>query len=266
VLSSFNDDYLDDRFFAEIDLDVVLSQGRAISVIRYDLSLQSNFLNYQVLAGKATLALDVYSKQTLYRSTVIVPANGEIRYMGGELFGTVEVTPYLLNQEANDYFKPLGVHAEYRDATFSVAKGDVLAIGETFEFEVVPDVQSLPDLMTVELASEFKTTEYDFELDRSAILIRVGRDVMRYWEMASADSQIKPNLFQGIYKDCILFALSEIAAGGHDDSLWAKALKSRALENGFEISKEMDLSELNKVALSLVAGNGISKLLKNAGA
>jgi hypothetical protein len=119
--------------------------------------------------------------------------------------------------------------------------------------------------MTVELAPELSPSAYEIDLQGSSILIRVGRDVMKYWEIASGDGQMKPNLFQGIYKDCIFFALQEIAqSGGSEDALWAKALVENVRSAGYILSPTMEPHELNAIALELVSPKGLKKLLKNA--
>lgn len=266
VLAGFNDDYLESEFLGKLELEIENVNDASKITLQFQLELSSEFLTRKIESGAATYVLDIFSKQTLFRQTFPVANSGSLTFENGELFGSVEVTPYILSQETDARFSPTGVHAEYRDSLFTIGVGDVLAIGATTLFEVAPDTSSMPELMTVELAPDLSPSAYEIDLQGSSILIRVGVDVMAYWEMASGDGQMKPNLFQSIYKDCIFFALQEIAyGGGQEDAMWAKALESRAREKGHLLSPALGAPELNAIALDLVSPQGLKKLLKNAG-
>lgn len=265
VLASFNDDYLNSEFLSNIDLIIESDTGVSKITIAHDLGTTSDFLSGLQTAQEVAFYLDVFSKQTLFRQTYEVEPSGKLSFPNGELFGTVEVTPYLLTKTDITNFVPTGVHTEYRSSQFALKAGDVLGIGTTAIFEVVPDTSSLPELMTVELAPDLNPSAYEIDLQGSSILIRVGSDVMKYWEIASGDGQMKPNLFQGIYKDCIFFALQEIAqGGGSEDALWAKALVEKVKAAGYSLSSTMESHEINSIALELVSPKGLKKLLKNA--
>lgn len=265
VLAAFNDDYPSSKFEAALDLRIKAEDGFSRVELDFEVTLTSEYLGTMLGTREATLVLDIFAKQTLFRQSFEVAQSGTISFVNGELFGTVEITPYLLAGEANQSFKPAGVHDEYRGATFSIEMGDVLAVGQTHVFEITPDTSSLPELMTVELATDLSSSAYEIDLSGSSILIRVGSDVMKYWEIASGDGQMKPNLFQGIYKDCIFFALQEIVQGaGQVDALWAKSLEARALEKGHVLSVALGVHEINAIALDLVSAHGLKKLLKNA--
>jgi hypothetical protein len=104
VLAAFNDDYLDAAFLSSIDLLVDSSSGASEITINFDLGTTSGFLSDLYETQKASFYLDVFSKQTLLRQTVEVSSAGSLSFPNGELFGTVELTPYLLTKiDIDDY-------------------------------------------------------------------------------------------------------------------------------------------------------------------
>jgi hypothetical protein len=266
VLSYLSDDYNDGSTFeADFDLNLDLVEGKNSVDVEYDVRLDNVEINELIIDRKAKLVLDVSASQTLFRDTYqLTSFKGELPFNGGDLYGTLEITAYVIATKDIPQFISVGFNKEFQAHYFSVRSGDVLAISETSVFEIVFDRDSDPDLMRVVLADGLTPNEYEFDLYASVISVRVGENVMNYWNRTRADREAKPHLYQGIYKDCLMFAIEELS---NDPSLqdfyWAKALKEKveAIDGVFHAN--MKSAEANSLALKLVASEGLLKVIKN---
>ena len=266
VLSYLSDDYNDGSVFAaDFDLHFELVGGINRVEVRYDISLTNAELNELLLDRRLKLVLDISSPQTLFRDTYpLATFEGKIDLTGGELYGTIELTCYLVAIDEMSQFTNRGLNREFQGGTFFVRKGDVLGISETSNFEVLFDRNSDPDLMRVVLADGLEPNDYEFDLNSSVISVRVGANVMDYWNRTRADRDTKPHLYQGIYKDCLMFAIEELANDpALEEFLWAKALKEKIDAIDGLIFSGMKSSEANSLALKLVASEGLLKVIKN---
>lgn len=267
VLSYLNDDYNDGSAFeADFDLNLDLIAGKNNVEIQYDVRLNNLELNETLIDRKTKLVLDIASPQTLFRETrPLTSFTGQLSFDGGELYGTLEVTAYLVAMQEMPNFTSKGFNKEYQGGVFEVHNGDVLGISETSVFEIVFDRDSDPDLMRVVLSDGLAPNDYEFDLNASVISVRVGENVMNYWNRTRADRDAKPHLYQGIYKDCLMFAIEELSNDpALQDFYWAKALKDKVEAIDGVLYPGMKSTEANSLALKLVAGEGLMKVIKNA--
>ena len=267
VLSYLNDDYNDGSAFeADFDLNLDLLAGKNTVEIHYDVRLNNSELNETLIDRKAKLVLDIAAPQTLFRETrPLTSFTGQLPFDGGELYGTLEVTAYLVAMQEMPKFTNKGFNKEYQGGVFEVQNGDVLGISETSVFEIVFDRDSDPDLMRVVLSDGLEPNDYEFDLNASVISVRVGENVMNYWNRTRADRDAKPHLYQGIYKDCLMFAIEELSNDpALQDFYWAKALKDKVEAIDGVLYPGMKSTEANSLALKLVAGEGLMKVIKNA--
>lgn len=263
VLSPSSDDFLGATFDADLDFKPTKEEGGTSFTLDFAIQLNSEFLSTQVQEGLAELWLDVESPETLHRQAYPIQSSGSLQFAKGALFGKVTLTPYLLASVPQTKYTPRGVHHEYSGAEFSVRPGDVLAYGPSQDFEFIRDETSDPDFITFVLAPEMDPDVYQVDVMGSPILVRAGSNVMTYWSKAREDAFTKPALYQGVYKDCVLFALSALAANEvGEDVYWAKALLSKVQDLGISEVSGLDSQELNEVAQRLLARDGLKKALK----
>lgn len=266
MLSYLSDDYNDGSTFeADFDLNLDLIAGKNIIDMEYDVRLNNVELNELLIDRQAKLVLDISASQTLFRDTYHLNTfKGQLSFTGGELYGTLEVTAYLIAMQDIPQFTNIGFNKEYQSGVFGVRNGDVLGISETSVFEIVFDRDANPDLMRVVLSDGLDANDYEFDLNGSVISVRVGENVMNYWNRTRADRDAKPHLYQGIYKDCLMFAIEELSNDpALQDFYWAKALKDKVEAIDGFLYAGMKAAEANSLALKLVAGEGLLKVIKN---
>lgn len=263
VLSPSSDDYLEARLDVDLEFKSLKEDGGTAFLLEYKVQLDSEFLLDQIQKGLSELWLDIESPETLQRQAYPIQSSGDLQFAKGSLFGKVTVTPYVLSACFQQNYKPLAVHHEYQGAEFIVRSGDVLAFGPSQDFEFIRDETSDPDFITFVLVPDMDPDVYQIDVMGSPILVRAGSNVMAYWSKAREDAFTKPALYQGVYKDCVLFALKALATDEVGaDVYWAKALMSRVQELGLTELTGLDSQELNEVAQRLLARDGLKKALK----
>jgi hypothetical protein len=260
VVTIGGSDYENTIFMNEVSLGFELENSASLPKISWELNIDNESIQSLLADRKAGFVLDVLSKETLTRESFSVSPSGSKSYAAGELYGSVEVTPYLLAIEEIPVFRPLDLNLEYGDITFEIGKGDVLAIGETFLFEIIPDTTALPDEMVVRLSTDLDKDTYEISLSGSTIIVLAGSAVKEYWDRVHEDPAEKSHLYQSIYKDCVHVALQKIVEGD-EDSLWAKSLLSTLESKGLSIPAAPNENDLNVIALKIMAEKGIQKTL-----
>jgi hypothetical protein len=266
VLSYLSDDYNDgSKFEADIDLNLDLVGSKNVVDLVFDVRLTNTELNELLLDRRAKLVLDVSSPQTLFRDSYPLAAfSGKISFSSGELYGSLEITAYVVAMQDFPQFSNVGFNKEFQGGVFQVQNGDVLAISETSVFDIVFDRDSDPDLMRVILSDGLEPNDYEFDLHAAVISVRVGENVMNYWSRVRADKEAKPHLYQGIYKDCLMFAIEGLSSEPSlQEFYWAKSLKEKIEAIDGLIHADMTSTEANSLALKLVASEGLLKVIKN---
>lgn len=260
VVSIGGTDYKDTVFENEVTCSFELVDGVSHPQLTWRVSVSNPVLDGLFAAGQIKFVLDVLAKETLTRQSFEVQPSGSKLFAAGDLYGTVQVTPYLIASSTIPDFRPTGLNLEYGDSTFEIGNGDVLGIGDTFIFEIVPDTTALPDEMVVKLSEDVDKDTYEIILTDSTIIVFAGKDVKEYWDRVHENPEQKSYLYQSIYKDCVLVALKKIV-DEDSDSQWAKSLKANLEARGLTISAEPSENELNVIALKLMAPRGIQKTL-----
>jgi hypothetical protein len=268
VLAEFNDDYLPPaKFSGRAQFTVRDENGRSTPIMRYEFELVSQSLESMLDAKEAEVVVELDCRETLYRTVIrLGDASGELELEAGELIGGVDVTFYVLALNDIPIFAPAGINVEYGSQKFSVTAGDPLAItlADSAEFDF--NWKSKPDLMKVLLAKELDPYAYEFDCTSSPIIIRVGEKYQQYWQQTRGDAATKPHLYQGIYKDCMAAALTILKNDPDNDTAWARALIGRLEDLGTNVDPNWEFDDINRLALKIVASQGIEKLVESKNA
>jgi hypothetical protein len=215
----------------------------------------------------ATYALDISCTDTLYRKVVYCDlGSGEIEFLPGELYGKVTVEPLVVILKPVMNFTAPDLNEEYQGMTFTLSAGDTIAIDETISRYIEFDKLKFESLVRIQTAPEIPPETYRFDLQSDVIVILMGKDFRRLWEVYREERDKAPFLAMAVYKDCILAALNYISnnAGEADQYKWARALQVKLFSLGRRINEGADFDDLNTHAQQLVSKLSVQRILRNA--
>lgn len=234
VLAFFSPDYLQgNRFDCSVELDFD-EDGAAVT--RVSFNLENDYLRDLLADGKAGLAIDVLSSETISRRFFWLDGfDSEVKLEGLDLYGEIEIAPLLVAKEDISDFLPEYINSEYSRNKFSVAKGEPLAIAPVFVAEVQPDY--LQPVDPFEIVSREKKDPYWYELDATSnkLVLSVSEDLYAAILLAKSDSNVAHMLFPSIYQDAVEAAIQEMQLEGSDSRYWSRSLRDRLLEGDIDL-------------------------------
>ena len=214
---------------------------------------------------KAKYAALVISNETFYRKLFMSKDKEQsASFRLDDLYGRVEIEPYIVVTESVEEFSSADLDAEYGDATFSLQPGDILAVGKTTIETVEFEKTSIEALIRVRDGDERVQPEhYYIEPGDYYIYICMGKKFRKVFDWARSDSKYRPFLALSVYKDAVFHALWELA--NNEDGAtqhWGRALQKRVDELGLTLGEDpTDISKLNEIAQAIFSAEGIEKLI-----
>jgi len=259
------DDYVCEfGYKAEIE-ELAIDQGSGKISLKVNHDCEITELSDLVDKGVAAYAIKVSSVIT-NTMKIIISSNGNEQTQlmnASDFYGRVEMTPMLVALNRTDHYTSQFLNEEFQDVVFSLAPGDVLAIGDkierTFEFSGA----KFESLVKAILSKDIEDNAYEIDVEGNFIRILMGEKLFMAWNALKEMHLIRPLLAMSIYKDCFLIALDEYAKNEESrDRKWAYALtrKIDELPMVVELDKDTSLSDLNTYAQLILEKEGASKL------
>lgn len=263
VLSNFGDDF---GSSAELtfEVDVEIDKESQEVLLHYAVDWSSDWLDEYMLDGYAAPFLDIECRATLFRRLEpLTQLRGTLALGGGQVVGSVCVTPVVLASTDNGSYRPEGLSLEFGDRSFRVQRGDFLAIGPTEIFDLEFERTLAKNMVVLRPSdSEDYREVYRLDFEGDKIVINVGADLLVAVQTMRSSKELQPYLWASIYKDCIAGALKylfEEEDGEETQLVWGRALL-RKLD---ELKKAPNRSEAQweeLVAQMLVADRGLKKV------
>ena len=261
-----SDDFVDSDFQTTIDFDKKTVEGIEFVVMSYGFLMSNDSVSELITKKSATYALDISCADTLYRRVVYCDSGyGQLEFLPGELFGKVTVEPIVVILKPVLNFYSADLNQEYQGMAFNLGPGDTIAIDETISRYIEFDKLKFESLVRIQTAPEIPSETYRFDLQSDYIIILMGKDFRRLWEVYREERDKAPFLAMSVYKDCILAALDYISKNEADSEQfkWARALKVKLFNLGRKINENAEFDDLNSHAQQLVSKLSIQRLLKN---
>lgn len=265
VLSKENRDFIDDsEFSVELKARLVQNKKEDNLSIDYLARFHSPGIAPYISKGVAKMFLDVYSKETLFRTLVSLDElEGTIEFQPGEVLGLLEVQSLIIATKKIQEYTPKGINSEYGDNKFEIEAGSVLAIGEKVVLPVSFKRVKLESIIRVQKSDDIDQDSYSINLESNIITILMGSSYHALWDIMRSDYSVKPYLYLSVYKDTFVEALSLLHKSEDvEEYEWAQALIAKCAMNGIEIKDLIDFPAQNQAALKLLRELGVQKLLE----
>ena len=265
IIRANSNDYIDGSYFnAELTAEIS-SEAKDSIRIAYSVNLNNPYIEKLISSDVASVYLNLYCADTIYRSSFLLNQyKGEITLAPGEVIGSLEIEPIVLNNLEIKQFSPPGLNQEFGGNLFQVEVGSPLALGEKDIFNFAFAERSLQDLIRVQTSSELNDNEYEISLTSNIITIIMGINVRKAWDFIRSDSSLRPYLYMSIYKDTFVEALAAVVNGDStDEFLWAQKLREKFEEKNFQFSDFNDFSKINMAVLRRLGSRGIETVAKN---
>jgi hypothetical protein len=248
----------------EFDLEPQLTNDEVI--LHYKSYILDTPLADYIRSGEIRLGLDIHSSDSYYRTFELLELNkNTIAIPLSNLGGEVKVTPICVSQVDLDAYSLTGVNKEFKGGKFEILAGDVLGAGATTSFFLELDKETPKSIVRIELDPAMEPFEYRFELRSNQIAILMGDKARAVWEAYYNNRETSPFLVLSILKDCLLFALEDIARSDDRDNMyWSKHFIAALDQMGIELSIDNSLEKLNKIAQSLLTEKGFKILYERA--
>jgi hypothetical protein len=217
-------------------------------------------------AGELRLGLDIHSPDSYYRAFELLDiSKNTVAISLNDLGGEVKITPICVSHVDLHAYSLTGVNKEFKGGSFDIRAGDVLGAGSTTSFFLELDKETPKSIVRIEQDPTMEPYEYRFELRSNQIAILMGVKARAVWETYYNNRETSPFLVLSILKDCLLFAMEDMARSDDRDNMyWSKHFETVLDQMGIELSIDTSLEKLNKIAQSLLTDKGLKILFERA--
>ena len=192
-------------------------------------------------AGDASFHVHVECGRTMYRqSHKLRDASDAFAVNAQLLVDDVEVVPFILAERDVTGYAPDGMHEDYGDATWDIAKGDILAVGDAVVFKITHrhDLLSrVGSLLQIERGTE-QTAPVTVELNaKRKIIVRLSMDDYDRYQKLRGNPAYADQLSTSLVMPALMEAVQFVdKAKTENDPLpeWGEKLRERMDEIGLK--------------------------------
>jgi len=266
VLSPYTDDYgPSEEFSARLRAQPLPDENQVVE-IQYNITCKSAFVNEMLLAGSATIILDVSAPGSLYRNVFAVDGfEGILKLEAGVALGSVAISPQVLAAKELVQTRFEKVHPEFgANPLFTVPAGGLLAYGETVTIPLRFKPMSFEGLFVVNTRTDFDPNEYKIVAEGNVISILMGVNARSVHEFQRAHADHRDYLNTSVYKDACVHALARLfSAEDIEDFVWAQAFREKLGALNINEPEQLDFDTLNPIALKVLSSFAYEKIAKD---
>ncbi|MCM3186377.1 hypothetical protein [Priestia megaterium] len=268
VLSTFSDDIIKGHF--ETNLNITTS--RAFYTFDVNCSLTNiDMLNY-IEEKQAYYVIHIECSDTRLRQVFqSFDSHFSFEIPSDKLNGKVEVTPFILAAKDIRNYSNIEFHADYTGLTFSVVKGDVLAIDEGKTFDAVKekdDLKHIPSIFTVGKAQDSDKIPFDVDFEQTnKIVIKLSKSNFEYYRQLAQNNETAQILSSILLLPALVSLLEQIKSSDFEyeqfeEFRWFKVIELRLKKLGIDIERKNDLPESAVAIAQKIIGDPLSGGLK----
>ena len=271
VLSPFSDDLLGCQF------QCAVNSRRDGPEYKFDIvaKVSSRALDQLVKEGMATFAVHIECGSTRYRKLFeIGNERGEARVPYEMLEGKVQVCSFIVAKQDIEKYTNEDFHPDYEEASFSLKRGDILAVDEGRAFEVDPHTdpqRPIPSIFTISKNVLAEAPALDIDYSGHKIVVKLLPEAYDlYFEMRQ-DVLLHPILHSMIVLPALTYVLEQVNPGNpvaleHDleDLRWYRTLRRKLAEKGIRLDGDQPyFDSALSIASRLIGGpvhSGLQRL------
>jgi hypothetical protein len=219
VLSHFGDDIVGSIF-----QPVVKVKGIA-NAYEFEAIFKTNNTDLLTLVDqkKAQFAVHVECNQTRYRK-VFTGTTETMKFLvpSSELDGRVEVCSFILAAKPMDKYKNVDFHPDYAKLSFSVRKGDTLAVGLDHEFpaEKKDDpLGKIPSIFSIVPSGDPEAKGMDIELGGPKIRVVLSQGNFETYNYLRSNQALHPVLSASVIVPALVDVIETIRRASTEGSL-----------------------------------------------
>jgi hypothetical protein len=269
VLSDFSDDIVDSFFIADFDV----TNNKISYSINAEFKLLNRELYEYINQGKACFAIHIECPNTRMREiyrTKETKANFEI--LADKLDGKVELNAFILATEKIEDYTNSKFHRDYAGISFTVMKGDILAVAEGQKFDAdkeKDDLKHIPSIFTVWKNTANDAPPLDIDLGQTnKIVIKLSKANFEYYGQLSKNSDMGRIIAAMILIPALVSLLEQVKSSDFDieqfdDCKWFKAIEYRLKALGYDIENNRDFNDTTVVVAQKLIGDPLSGSFKD---
>lgn len=236
VLSHFSDDIVGCAFQATLNIQTT----KTSYILSVKNTLSDKYLWSLVNSGHAAFGLHIECRPTRHRKLALFdqPRHQEV-LKAGLVDGGVDVCMFVLAVDHIPEYKNPNFHKDYGDHTFSIFKGDILAVAEDRYFyaeKMHDELKRIPSIFLVVAGDEGTTNDIDYDTQGEKIVVTLKRELFDRYKYIRQAYDMQPLLAGLIIVPVLTDILSDMKTSGHQSDLdigekrWFKALQKRLEE------------------------------------
>lgn len=242
VLSKFSDDYISSSFSNEITL------VREINDLIFSLksTLDDTGLIKLIEEEKAEFVFHIECSQMFYREIVTTSMLETIfRIHEKSIQGKVNVCSFIIAKEDISMYFNDNFHEDYGDTKFSIAKGNILAMGNQVNFTITKDTEDLfkiPSIFSIIREDTDDNIGAKIDADRDKIKITLNNEDFSNYRILASRPDLQPSLHGMLIYPALIQVFERIKHSDieeFEDRRWFKAINGKLKQGGLELNKEI---------------------------
>ena len=251
VLSWYTDDYVDTIFQPSVEI----VGNKKFYKINLTYKTSSKSINDLIKEKKAVYALHVECNATRFRTIYkFYDESFEVDIPVGDLDGKVQLTRVIIANDEIINYSSQEFHEDFSGRSFSLSKGDVIAVANSMDFfadKKDDELAKLPSIFSIRQNQEEEATSIDINIYDDKINIYLNKTVHDTFSVLNLDQLLRTTLTSSILIPALIYTLEKIIhADNHDEFeeyRWYRVLAKRLKDLNLDINK---LDGENSVVIS----------------
>jgi hypothetical protein len=246
VVAPFRDDVMPNTF----DVTVAMQHDADNYFIDTCFEYNNDTLSHLIAEQRAIHVVHIECRRNFFRRCELSSSQrSRITIAANQILGRIEVCAFIQATCHLTAYRIEGAHADYANATFTVAPGDILAVGFTQRLEAYTDYDQLRHLSSIlTIIRSEDEDEGEMKLDTSGERIQVTlsrNDYDRYAEL-KADPTLGPLLANQVVVPALLHAIYAIRETPEDEDevemskRWFRSIKRKLADLNIDLKKDTD--------------------------
>jgi len=237
VLRNDTSDYGDKEFTVELTTKEDRKTGKII--VEYVGTVNEPAIQDYIANDCAAAFLFIHCRRTYYsQSHPITLSGGSLDLGPGALLGHVTFRPIICAISETPELLSGSLHDEYQGLSFSFTNADVLAVGDTYWYDVGLDkLAPMETIFVLETLDEVDPDQTLVKLDGEKIAICANEVTKNKLHHMRNSVEGRHRLLNSVYLPALMQVLSSVATGidEHEDKRWCQVLRSKATELNIDL-------------------------------